>query len=156
MTKWDFPTVLLDEDGNITQRIPEEGEDWDSFTLAYLRTVTEISELDVDFSIKAPPEADIVVELIGTWPKDSASDVSPRDEVGFYLSEATAIMELSIEPTIPLVQTKIDQSSFNEFPGVKIFKPEGIWERDTNYTATLRWGESKDNLKTESWVFTTR
>lgn len=107
MTKWDFPTVLLDEDGNITQRIPEEGEDWDSFTLAYLRTVTEISELDVDFSIKAPPEADIVVELIRTWSKDSASDVSPRDEVGFYLSEATAIMELSVAPAIRLVPSEI-------------------------------------------------
>ena len=140
LTKWDFPTVLLDDDGNVTQRIPEEGEDTDPFPVAHLRTVTEISEHDVDFSIEAPPEVDIVIELLRTWPKEMATDVSPRDQVGFYLSEATAIMELSVNPAIQLVPSELDHPVMNEFPGVKIFKPDRIWERDTTYTATLRWG----------------
>lgn len=145
-----------DEDGNVTQTIPPPVNDDGTNPLAHMRTVTEVSRYDEDFSIEPPPESDIVIELLRTWPEDLESDVSPRDEVGFYLSEPTAIMDLSIEPAIALVPTEIDHPTLNEFPGVKYFMPEDIWNRDTTYTATLQWGESEGELKTESWTFTTR
>ncbi|MBN4064895.1 Ig-like domain-containing protein, partial [Dehalococcoides mccartyi] len=103
-----------------------------------------------------PSDSDIVIEVMRTWPKDGETIVELHEEIGFRLSEPTAIMELSLVPDITLVRTEFENSVLNGFPGVLIFEPEDAWERETTYTATLSWGDTQADLKTQSWTFTTR
>jgi hypothetical protein len=156
LTKFDYPTVSLGDDGEITETFEQPSDEDGTHPFAHMRTVAEVSRYNEDFGIIAPSDRDIVVEVMRTWPQDLAFDVRPRDQIGFRLSEPTAIMNLTVEPEIVLVSTEIDHPTLNEFPGVKAFKPEDIWGRDTTYTATLRWGDSQGDLKTRSWSFTTR
>ncbi|NQW20257.1 MAG: hypothetical protein HQ477_05970 [Chloroflexi bacterium] len=154
--KWDFPTVTLDENGEVVETFPQPTNGDGTTPFAHMRTITEITRYNEDLSIIPPPETDIIVELLRTWPKDLETGVTPRDDVGFHLSEPTPIMDLTIEPPIRLVPTVIDHPALKEFPGVVVFKPEDFWTRDTTYTVTLTYGESGEDLRTRSWSFTTR
>lgn len=42
-TKLDFPTLILDENGEVTQRMPEEGTDMSTFPMGHTRTTLSIS-----------------------------------------------------------------------------------------------------------------
>ena len=42
-TKLDFPTLILDENGEVTQRMPEEGTDMSTFPIGHMRTTLSIS-----------------------------------------------------------------------------------------------------------------
>ena len=154
--RFDSSTVSLGENGEITRLRPKDPAEDDTFPDRRDRFVIEISRYNEDLGIEAPPESDIVVDVLRIWPTDESTIVEPQEEVGFYLSEATAIMELSIEPSIELIDAKIDHSSLNEYPGVVAFKPVDNWDSKTEYTATMSWGDSGDALQSQSWTFTTR
>ncbi len=42
-TKLDFPTLILDENGKVTQRMPEEGTDMSTFPMGHMRATLSIS-----------------------------------------------------------------------------------------------------------------
>ncbi|MCI0837973.1 MAG: hypothetical protein J4N80_12280 [Chloroflexi bacterium] len=155
LTRWDFPFVKLDENGDIAEIIPGPGED-SSSNMLHMRTVAEFSRYDEDFLIEAPPESDIVIELSRTIPEDGDWLSSLTAEIGFFLSEAAPIMDLTIQPAIELIPIKPENPRFAIFTGRKTFKPNPSFERNTTYTATLRWGNSESDLNTHTWSFTTR
>ena len=155
LTRWDFPLVKLDENGDIAEIIPGPGED-SSSNMLHMRKVAEFSRYDEDFLIEAPPESDIVIELSRTIPEDGDWLSSLTAEIGFFLSEAAPIMDLTIQPAIELIPIKPENPRFAIFTGRKTFKPNPSFERNTTYTATLTWGESESDLNIHTWSFTTR
>ena len=44
-TKLDFPTLIVDENEEVTQRMPEEGTDMSTFPIGHMRTTLSISLL---------------------------------------------------------------------------------------------------------------
>ena len=42
-TKLDFPTLIVDENEEVTQRMPEEGTDMSTFPIGHMRTTLSIS-----------------------------------------------------------------------------------------------------------------
>lgn len=155
LTRWDFPLAKLDDNGDIAEKIPEDGED-SSTDISHMRAVVEFSRYNEAFSIEAPAESDIVVELARTIPEDGETLSSLTDEIGFFLSEAAPIMNLTVQPVVQLIPVKPADSRFAIFTGYKTFKAHPSFERNTTYTATLTWGESESVLSKHTWSFTTR
>ena len=151
LTRWDFPLVDIDENDEFISKIAEGTED-----MSHMRRVIEISRYGDNFSIEAPPGSDIVIELSRVWPEDQETRVLLSAEIGFWLSQAVPIMELSVEPSVRLVPTRTDISDERGFSGYSTFFPHLAWESNTTYTATLTWGESESDLNIHTWSFTTR
>ena len=152
LTDWDFPPTRVDENGEIEILAdPESYQD-----MAHMRVVFEFSRYDEEFSIEAPTESDIVVELLKTIPEDGERLSSLTGVVGFFLSEAAPVMDLTVQPAIQLNPIEPDNRQGAIFTGYKTFRASPSFERDTTYTATLKWGESESDLNTHTWTFTTR
>lgn len=88
-----------------------------------MRVVFEFSRYDEEFSIEAPPESDIVVELLKTIPEDGDRLSSLTDEIGFFLSEAAPVMDLTIQPAVQLNPIEPDNTQGTIFTGYKTFRP---------------------------------
>jgi hypothetical protein len=92
-------------------------------------------------------------------PKPGSSNVN-LDEDSFVMKFAKlpSIVELTLEPEVPIVDTKILIFSTQAFPpgGTDhyYFFPDELLQPETTYTATLIFGE-ENNTRSFTWNFTT-
>jgi len=92
-------------------------------------------------------------------PKPGSSNVN-LDEDSFVMKFAKlpSIVELTLEPEVPIVDTKILIFSTQAFPpgGTDhyYFFPDELLQPETTYTATLIFGE-ENNTRSFTWSFTT-
>jgi len=151
-SEWDSPiNVQVDENGVVTVRDPDEVDP----QMSHRRTVTQFSNFRDTTSILTPAESEIAIDVLRIFPEDGET-IWAGEQIGYYLSEAAPIMELTLDPPAALIPEREKAGRVSLFTGRKMFSAEETLVRKTTYTATLKWGDSQDDLFAHSWTFTIR
>lgn len=137
----------------------EDGETVDQTVLLVRQAEIKSGPLDVgteffDYNIEIDiqPPAEWFTGILSTIPRSERS-VPINSEISYTITEPVEIAEVSISPP---VQLSLDsETQLNGGPVRRVYKPDSPLERETEYTVTLTWGTSEQDLQTITWTFTT-